>query len=656
MTLLPGESVQSWQYCDQAFTSNGAVQTPGPTFGAGTAMKLRVTEIQATQSASWGGRYEARMPSTSYTGAGNNLLNAWSLVDVNTIDNLSYSNGIFSNNSDSTRTYKISVNITLTGAALRERYYTWLQWNASTASATNRLAYFTDDTRDYLTANAAATTLSITLEPGGTFSAWFYTDGAGTKNIGGAAFGMAANYSTRIAIQDVTAIQQGYGTITGVTAGVGLSGGGTNGNVTLNLDPATSTNLGGVKQGTNVTIAPDGTISVPNATTAGANTEIQFNNNGVFGANAEFTINTATGFLGVPAIQGTGAFAFAINGGTDQSVALRGGNGTASTPGAAAGLYGGNTVGNFQGGDVTIQGGACTFSGAGSRGGNVSINGGSGTGGSGTVILNNISTASATATYVPAAATDLTTKAYVDSLSTPPAGGNGQLQFNNGGVFGAASYLNLNSNLGVLTVPSIVGSGAPGGGFTFSIDAASNQGISVQAGNGVSTNQAPGAGLYGGSTTFAQAAGDVVIQGGRNTDTVTGARGGNVTISGGTSILGTAGTVNLSNIATASATATYVPTATTDLTTKSYVDGRAGTPAGANTQVQFNNNSAFGADADFTFNSTTNTLSAPNVVASTSITSTAAATVTPTDTTQLGAAVTTTGVIIGVASFDGGTF
>ena len=78
--------------------------------------------------------------------------------------------------------------------------------------------------------------------------------------------------------------------------------------------------------------------------------------------------------------------------------------------------------------------------------------------------------------------------------------------------------------------------------------------------------------------------------------------------------------------------------------------GTGGTPAGANTQVQFNNAGAFGASANFTFNSTTNTLSTTNVV------STSATTVTPTSTTQLGAAVSTTGQIVGVSSWDAGTF
>ena len=613
VTLLPGESVQTWQYCNVNFTSNGPIQTPGTTFGSGTAMKLRVTEIQAAQSPDWGGRFEARMPSTSYTGSGNNILNAWSLVDNNTITSLSYSNGIFTNSTNQDRTYKISFNVTLSNAALQERYYTWIQWDASTASATNRLSYFTDDTREYLTSSVAAASLSITLAPGGTFSTWFYTDGAGTKTIGGASLGMDANYSTRIAIQDVTGIQSGFGTITGVNAGVGLSGGGTTGTVTLNLDPATSSTLGGVKQGTNVTIAPDGTISVPNATAAaGANTQIQFNNAGAFGANADFTYNGAV--LGVPGITGAGsAGTFTISGGNAQGLTLRAGNGGAAAQAPGTGLYGGNTAELFAAGDVIVQGGSNTAAGAGARGGNVTISGGTSTNASaGTVNISNIATASTTATYVPAAATDLTTKAYVDSLSTPPAGGNGQLQFNNGGVFGAASYLNLDSNLGVLTVPSIVGSGAPGGGFTFTIEAAAGQGVSVSAGQGSASNQAPGAGLYGGNNTFDQPAGDVVVQGGRNSGTGTGARGGNVTISGGTSVLGTAGTVNISNIATASATATYTPTAATDLATKSYVDSQRTLPAGSNAQVQFNDNGAFGAEAGFEYDSTNNVLKSIN--------------------------------------------
>jgi hypothetical protein len=230
-----------------------------------------------------------------------------------------------------------------------------------------------------------------------------------------------------------------------------------------------------------------------------------------------------------------------------------------------------------------------------------------------------------------------------------PAGSNTQVQFNNNGVFGANADFVYNAGSGIVGLPGLVGTGTAGSLF---ISGGSNQGITLAAGSGTNPGPAPGAGLYGGNTSQLFNGGDVVVQGGNNTAAGAGARGGNVTISGGTSTNATAGTVNISNIATASATATYVPTATTDLTTKTYVDNlvASGIPAGSNTQVQFNNNGVFGADADLTFDPTTNTLSTINFV------STAAATVTPTSTSQLGAAVTTTGQIVGVSSWDAGTY
>lgn len=55
------------------------------------------------------------------------------------------------------------------------------------------------------------------------------------------------------------------GTITGVGVGTGLGGGGTTGAVTVFLKPANVTTIGGVYPGENVTIAPDGQISVADA-------------------------------------------------------------------------------------------------------------------------------------------------------------------------------------------------------------------------------------------------------------------------------------------------------------------------------------------------------------------------------------------------------
>ena len=71
------------------------------------------------------------------------------------------------------------------------------------------------------------------------------------------------------------------GTVTGVTAGPGL-GAPASGNIistsgTLSLLPPTGTSLGGVKAGTNVSIAFDGTISVPGSNFIASNNPYPFN-------------------------------------------------------------------------------------------------------------------------------------------------------------------------------------------------------------------------------------------------------------------------------------------------------------------------------------------------------------------------------------------
>lgn len=105
----------------------------------------------------------------------------------------------------------------------------------------------------------------------------------------------------------------GSGTITGVTAGTGLLGGGTSGNVTVSLASASINNTSTLQSGAtffvssgtvstlNVTSIkfPNGTIQVSSptsggsATPAGANTQIQYNNNGAFGASPNLSWDNA---------------------------------------------------------------------------------------------------------------------------------------------------------------------------------------------------------------------------------------------------------------------------------------------------------------------------------------------------------------------------
>ncbi|MDF1497457.1 MAG: tail fiber domain-containing protein [Patescibacteria group bacterium] len=85
------------------------------------------------------------------------------------------------------------------------------------------------------------------------------------------------------------------GDITGVTAGTGLTGGGATGNVTLGLAPCPNAQVY-KSNGTSMTCQADSTGSTP---PAGANQQIQFNNSGSFGADADFTWDSTNNRMGI---------------------------------------------------------------------------------------------------------------------------------------------------------------------------------------------------------------------------------------------------------------------------------------------------------------------------------------------------------------------
>jgi hypothetical protein len=171
----------------------------------------------------------------------------------------------------------------------------------------------------------------ITFSPAQTFPGVSFpiatTNSLGVVSVGP---GLAVNSSGVLSTANV-------GTVTAVTCGPGLGNPATGGTIstsgTLRLLPPTGTSLGGVKQGANINIAFDGTISVP------ANAFMAFNN--PFSYNGyQWPIPLASPSLPFPGVNGqvltvldnvTGAIGW-TNAGTLQSVLAGPGLTVVSTP------------------------------------------------------------------------------------------------------------------------------------------------------------------------------------------------------------------------------------------------------------------------------------------------------------------------------------
>jgi hypothetical protein len=83
--------------------------------------------------------------------------------------------------------------------------------------------------------------------------------------LGGGIGGVKAGSGVAIAADGTLSATGSGGTITSVGAGTGLGGGGSTGAVSLFLRPATSNTIGGVYPGENVTVDPDGRLNVSDA-------------------------------------------------------------------------------------------------------------------------------------------------------------------------------------------------------------------------------------------------------------------------------------------------------------------------------------------------------------------------------------------------------
>lgn len=194
-------------------------------------------------------------------------------------------------------------------------------------------------------------------------------------------------------------------------------------------------------------------------------------------------------------------------------------------------------------------------------------------------------------------------------FNATPGGSNTQLQYNNNGALAGipnVTYTGSNLSLGNVSNLKILGGT---NGYVLQTDGAGN--LTWAASGGGGGNGSPGgsneqiqfndAGAFGGDvgftynkTTDTMSAVNVNIAGEANLGAV-----GNITITGGVAgyLLRTDGAGNLSWVAGGG--------------------GGNGTPGGSNTQVQFNDETTFAGDADFTFDKNTGILSVPIVSATT---------------------------------------
>lgn len=394
---------------------------------------------------------------------------------------------------------------------------------------------------------------------------------------------------------------------------------------------------------------------------AGANSQLQFNSNGVFGASSSLVFNTSSNTLVANNVSVTGLTNLGelgnitIEGGTAGYVLSTDGLGTLSWVNQSGG--GGN--GNPGGANAAVQ-----FNDEENFGGNSYFTFNKTTG---VLTANNIvGVNSITGTLTTAAQPNITSVGNLSNLTMADGGnitnanwviadyisGNGsQLTYIVGanvvgavnsagtaavaatsGTVTSASQPNITS-VGILTSLSISGNANLGNvsnvhilggtnGYVLQTDGAGNLSWTAQSGNGGGGNGTPGgsntqvqfndAGDFGGSAglTFNKTTNTLATT--LFTGTLTTSAQPNITSVGTLNALNIA---NVSNLYIPGGTAGYV------LSTDGYGNlswnagggGGNGTPGGTNMQVQFNNAGAFGASAAFTFDSGPNLLTVPSI-------------------------------------------
>ena len=400
----------------------------------------------------------------------------------------------------------------------------------------------------------------------------------------------------------------------------------------------------------NLTWSPASGNSNANSSVAGANTQIQFNDEGNFGAAAGFTFNKTTTTLTANNIVGTSTVNFLtasnvslgavanvhINGGNANFVLTTDGSGNLSWANLASsnigniraagsntqvqynddGVLGGNPAFTFDEGTSLITANNLTVSSITNLGAvsNVHIDGGNNgyylqTDGTGNL------------TWAPGANS---------SGNAEVAGANTQIQFNDEGNFGAAAGFTFNKTTTTLTANNITGTGTVNFLTTSNVSLGAVANVHINGGNANFVLTTDGSGNLSWANLASSNIGNIRAAGSNtqvqyNDD---GVLGGNpaFTFDEGTSLI-TANNLTVSSITNLGAVSNvhidggnngyYLQTDGTGNLTWAPGANSSGNAevAGANTQIQFNDEGNFGAVAGFTFDKTTTIFTANNIVA-----------------------------------------
>lgn len=307
-----------------------------------------------------------------------------------------------------------------------------------------------------------------------------------------------------------------------------------------------------------------------NAQPGGTNTQLQYNNNGSFAGIPNVTFSGGNLSLGnianLKILGGTNGYVLQTDGTGNLSWVAGGGGGGNGTPGGSNSQIQFNDDGAF-GGDVgfTFNKSTNTMTVE-----NVNVTGETNLGS-----VANVTITGGTAGYFlrTDGAGNLSWAVGGGGGNGTPGGSNTQVQFNDEQTFGGTSSFTFDKDNGILSIPILSAT-------TVSADGIQTAG-NITAGN-IKAN------------TLANITGNLRVTGNVNfagSSSINLGTVANIKISGGTNgyVLSTDGLGNLSWTAGGGG-------------------GGNGSPGGANTQVQFNNNGVFDGDSNFTFNNITDTV------------------------------------------------